>query len=265
LLSIPQALASGDPTKALMARALVWLMRFVPSAVGLFYTVDPRLQKFSSGLIVANRRSPGAPDLEPAMTRYRQLYHALDPLAPRRFASSTSTVVDLAELTGDHGRELSPYVSEYLRGLGVDGQTTLHLRANGRIVAGVDLLRAAHTPPITAQQLSFLRTSHPLLEQAYACAIDGLAASKPVDVVAGARLTRRETEVANLVSSGASNAEIARALAISEATVKSHLMRVFEKLNIRSRTQLAVMFTAERPPDLETAGPMPAAVAELHE
>jgi DNA-binding NarL/FixJ family response regulator len=49
-------------------------------------------------------------------------------------------------------------------------------------------------------------------------------------------LTRRETEVLRLVAAGLSNPEIGRELFIGEATVKSHLTRVFEKLGVKDRT-----------------------------
>lgn len=51
------------------------------------------------------------------------------------------------------------------------------------------------------------------------------------------RLTAREIEVLRLVESGAGNAEIAGALFVSEATVKSHLVHVFTKLGVDSRVR----------------------------
>lgn len=49
-------------------------------------------------------------------------------------------------------------------------------------------------------------------------------------------LTARELEIVELVSQGLSNREIGRRLFISEATVKSHLVHVFDKLDATSRT-----------------------------
>lgn len=50
-------------------------------------------------------------------------------------------------------------------------------------------------------------------------------------------LSPRELEVLRLVANGRSNPEIARALVIGEATVKTHLVHVFEKLEVNDRTR----------------------------
>ena len=49
-------------------------------------------------------------------------------------------------------------------------------------------------------------------------------------------LTDRETEVVRCVAKGLSNAEVGRELHIGEATVKTHLLRAFEKLGVTDRT-----------------------------
>lgn len=53
-------------------------------------------------------------------------------------------------------------------------------------------------------------------------------------------LTPREREVADLVAEGASNAEIAAGLFMSETTVKSHVTRIFAKLDVDNRVKLAI-------------------------
>jgi ATP/maltotriose-dependent transcriptional regulator MalT len=49
-------------------------------------------------------------------------------------------------------------------------------------------------------------------------------------------LTARETQVLALVAQGRTNADIGRELFIGEATVKTHLIRVFTKLDVDDRT-----------------------------
>jgi ATP/maltotriose-dependent transcriptional regulator MalT len=57
----------------------------------------------------------------------------------------------------------------------------------------------------------------------------------------GTVLTRREREILDFIKQGLSNREIARALWISESTVKVHVHHVLEKMNARSRTELAAL------------------------
>ncbi len=61
------------------------------------------------------------------------------------------------------------------------------------------------------------------------------AASPPVDVPPAPVLSPREVEVLRLVAGGATNREAAKALFVSETTVKTHLLHVFDKLDVRDR------------------------------
>jgi len=58
-------------------------------------------------------------------------------------------------------------------------------------------------------------------------------------------LTKREIEVLRLMSKGFSNKEIAELLSISSHTVKSHIIHIFDKLDLRDRTQ-AVLWAAQK-------------------
>ena len=53
-------------------------------------------------------------------------------------------------------------------------------------------------------------------------------------------LTDREIEICRLIAEGKNNQEIAEVLFLSQGTVKNHITRVLEKLDLRDRTQLAI-------------------------
>ena len=75
------------------------------------------------------------------------------------------------------------------------------------------------------------------------------AALDPKPVAAAVRplpddLTPREAETLKLIAAGLSNAEIAKTLVVSDATVKTHINRVFRKTGVRDRAQ-AVRYAYE--------------------
>ncbi|HZT35281.1 MAG TPA: response regulator transcription factor, partial [Nitrososphaera sp.] len=68
---------------------------------------------------------------------------------------------------------------------------------------------------------------------------DAFASAPRIHVTKGVQaLTRREREVALLVSEGLSNAEVAHHLGLSVHTVKNYLFSIFDKIGVSSRAEL---------------------------
>jgi LuxR family transcriptional regulator, positive regulator of biofilm formation len=60
------------------------------------------------------------------------------------------------------------------------------------------------------------------------------------DILTQKGLSHREAEVAELVSKGLSNKEVASQLFVTEKTVKFHLTNIYKKMAVKSRAQLIV-------------------------
>ncbi|MFE5814569.1 response regulator [Streptomyces sp. NPDC056479] len=102
--------------------------------------------------------------------------------------------------------------------------TPEHLAAAVRLVSTGDALLA---PSITRR-----------LVERFATDPEVHAATVPADLTP---LTPRELEVLSLLGRGLSNTELAVRLTLSEATVKSHVARIFAKLSLRDRAQAVVL------------------------
>lgn len=63
-----------------------------------------------------------------------------------------------------------------------------------------------------------------------------------------AELSKREREIAALVAAGNSNPQIGRALFLSPKTIEAHMRRIFEKLGVSSRAEVAAMTAREEGP-----------------
>ncbi|MFV0407841.1 MAG: response regulator [Propioniciclava sp.] len=66
-----------------------------------------------------------------------------------------------------------------------------------------------------------------------------------------AELTERERDVARAVATGLTNHEVARLLHLSLPTVKTHLGRIFDKLQTTNRVQVALMVHDTQPPSAQ--------------
>lgn len=82
----------------------------------------------------------------------------------------------------------------------------------------------------------------------------GHADQAGLDDEGGEALSGRELEVLRLIADGHRNIEVARALWISEQTVKTHLARVYRKLGVGNRTEASQWFHEHMRPGTGRAG-----------
>lgn len=96
-------------------------------------------------------------------------------------------------------------------------------------------------PSALAAAIRAVAAGHVLLGPEVAAALlSGDASQTSENGGAEPQLTAREREVLDLIARGRSNREIARALTVSEKTVKTHVSSVLMKLGVADRTQAAL-------------------------
>ncbi|MCX8997031.1 response regulator transcription factor [Rhizobiaceae bacterium BDR2-2] len=132
---------------------------------------------------------------------------------------------------------------------GEDVRQALQTGAQGYLLKGVggkvliDVIRNVAngegyvSPGLAARVLSQLRVG-----EGTATGVDVKATANREALLS--QLTPRETEILDLVAAGLSNKEIARQAALQEKTVKHHMTRILHKLNVRNRTEAALLLKA---------------------
>lgn len=144
--------------------------------------------------------------------------------ATRRILRQTPDCRVLMLTTFDLDRYVYTALSIGASGFLLKDVTPEHLAAAVRLVSTGDALLA---PSITRRLVERFATDP--------------ATHAPAVPAGLASLTPREREVLTLLGRGLSNTELAARLTLSEATVKSHVARIFAKLSLRDRAQAVVL------------------------
>jgi predicted ATPase/DNA-binding CsgD family transcriptional regulator len=213
------------------------------------------------------RELHGTPGIASALHKLGQVSRSTHDLATatERLAESLTLQRDLGNRQG---------IAECLAGLAGTAADSGHPRRAARLLAAsTALLDAIGVPLAPVDQAALARDLDATRERLGAAAwerawAEGLALSaeaavalalagsdRPADAAAGDagadRLSPREREVSRLIAQGLTNRQIARALAIAEKTVGSHVDHIMTKLDLRSRTRIAVWATQHGlgPPD----------------
>jgi DNA-binding NarL/FixJ family response regulator len=135
-------------------------------------------------------------------------------------------MLTVSEANADVTRALNAGVRGYvLKGVGS--------RALADILHSVAAGESYLSPTLSARLLSDLQSLQPT---------DGI-----VDRLR--QLTERQAEILRLVAEGLSNKEVALRLELQEKTVKHHMTGVLSKLNVRNRTEAALMMRESRDRD----------------
>lgn len=176
--------------------------------------------------------------------RYLVEMHAKDPLHVRRLSVWPRPVAWLDEVAAAVAPDDLGAYCDFIHHYGTVETAEMVFRQNGRITAGMSLMWTAcdmRPTPAHGRIMAGLQRYIAFNLPSWFRPVRSL----PGERMGGAfRLTAREAEVARLVCCGRTNQDIALCLGIGLATVKTHLIHIFEKTGVETRAGLAARLTA---------------------
>lgn len=217
--------------EALPEAALALVGMLVPCDTASYNAIDLAL-----GRATVQRTGP-APDAE--SIRAFATHAGENPLVAHQHLTGDPSPVRLSDFITVRQFHRRPIYNLVYRRLGVEFQIAFGVGADPGQVAGIALNRRHRD--FSDRDLEVLGLLRPLLAE--------VGATVAVDRSHGGiaeRLTPRQQEVTAFVARGATNAQIAHRLQISEKTVAKHLEHVYETLGVGNRTAAAALWLSAR-------------------
>ncbi len=169
---------------------------------------------------------------------YIREMHAHDPLHVRQIKHEQSPVLKM----NDAGRyapesEVALY-RQFLDVFQVSDTIELIFQRDSQIYAGICVMWTADDTMPSEAQFHLADTLHPYISVNLKEVLPRSRAGEVKKANALLHLTQREAEVARLLCCGRTNADIAQCLGIGLATVKTHLIHIFDKAGVDNRAGL---------------------------
>lgn len=161
-----------------------------------------------------------------------------DPLHPGALIAQNLSFVSVFDrrlrCTGEARRDYWNFLAAF----GAQDSAEMVFRVGGRAVAGMSLLWVGRAGLRADRSLGEVVQSYIELNLAAHYAALPAEEFPETETALELSLTERELDIVRLVCDGLTNARIAQCLNIRLATVKTHLLHVFEKLGVRTRAEL---------------------------
>lgn len=218
--------ANGD---LLVKETLNFSRHFLGVSGALFYWVDSRRQEMQVLDTV------GVP--HGFLEQYRRGMQPFDPMRVSRMLERHDSVGVLSIVRESQNLSEMRHYQGYLNTYGVVDTVDMMFWGEHCAFGGVGFLRTLDDPQLAVDSagLSALQrllqasfSSHPHVRQL-----------QLEQRLAHCGLSQRERQAAQLIGAGASNRDVAQAMGITLGTVKTYVVRIFEKLGVESRTALA--------------------------
>ncbi len=173
--------------------------------------------------------------------QYCRDYKQFDPLNLSKFKDTKVKLATLDSQIKAHFLKQSLYFQDFMVPNNHRYVLDIFLRLEGEIVAVISLLREQALADFSSQEIALLSKLQPFLEFSLGTLYLPARDAKKQRLKSKFGLTQREFDVLDLLSQGMQNKHIAAELGLSLATVKTHLIHIFRKCAVRSRSQLIAL------------------------
>jgi len=176
---------------------------------------------------------------ERMICEYYERYCSKDPLRADLLIKNAERVTTFSSAAGDYNPQLLEEYKPFLKKYNLNDEVDLLLWANGIPVASAALLHTSNSQcQLNEHQLMELQE---YLQYTFSILpiVRNLNRKSVLSTIY--KLTKKEQQVAELLVAGESNGTIAQIMSIELATVKTHVIHIFQKLEVSSRSKAIAM------------------------
>ncbi|MGU7771705.1 helix-turn-helix transcriptional regulator [Burkholderia sp. MR1-5-21] len=178
---------------------------------------------------------------ERMLDEYYEFYSTKDPLQTEVLIRNFSTVETLSNATRGYDHNLMEEYSPFLRKYNLSDEVDFIFWAGGKAVASAallqtDSLRFEIDPDRLKEMQQYLQYTFSFVPAVKNLSLKECLADRY-------KLTPKEQTVVELMISGESNKSIANFLDVELATIKTHLIHIFQKLQVQSRSKAIALLT----------------------
>ncbi len=228
VLQIVEQVEPADGTEQFYSAVLVGLRELVPCDDITFQVMDVRRRTATGVCVTDDGVSHTIEDDDPAVEQeFWEAYWGEGGCSYPHETGDYVTILRRSDRLGDQ-EFARTRMGSLMAAWGVRHEVLVPLPPQGVLDRRLLLFRGDGSD-FTDHELLILRLLRPHLSE--------LHLRRQRELSGQPELTPRQWEILRRVSSGASNAQIARVLGLSEATVRKHLENVFVRLHVMSRTE----------------------------
>lgn len=209
--------------------ALNLIHKLVNITASAFYLLNADMRR--RGVAVYNTE-------EEVVEEYHEYFREIDPLNPDKFQETNEQIVCIDEEISFEKLQKTRFYRQFMRPNNFRYTVDMFLRREGEIVAVISMLRDDSMSAFSEGELELLRSLQPFMEYTLNSVYLPKRTAERTSLQKKYKLTPRELDVVELIIAGSSNKGISNELNLSLSTVKTHLLHIFQKIDVVSRADL---------------------------